>query len=171
MTERKTSILGRCPFGGRAPVAPAPDAPACPGRRSLLVGLGLAGGALGLAPTLGVAATAEAQRQAEPDQDGTLDRHEFYGPHQAGIVTPQPAAALIASFDVLAGSRDDLVTLMKRLTVRVAALMAGELPAPADRKLPPSDSGILGPKGMTDGLTVTVACGASLFDDRFGLTS
>ena len=38
---------------------------------------------------------------AEED-DSTLLRQPFYGPHQAGVVTPQPAAALMASFDVLA---------------------------------------------------------------------
>ena len=173
MTDRKT-ILGRCPFGGlgRAP-APQPEAPACPGRRSLLVGFGLAGaagagGALALVPGAAQAAAAEDARRAAP-ADGTGDRQAFYGLHQSGIVTPQPAAALVASFDVLADSREELVALMKRLTARTAALMAGEMPAPLDGKLPPPDSGLLGPAGMSDNLSITVAFGASLFDERFGL--
>ncbi len=172
--ERR-SILGRCPFGagepepGRHPAPLASDAPACPGRRSLLVGLGLAGGAFGLGPLPATASTAEEERQASPGADGTEDRQAFYGPHQPGIVTPQPAASLIASFDVLASSHHDLVRLMKALTLRVSALMAGDLPAPTDPKLPPPDSGLLGPKGFPDNLTVTVAFGAAMFDDRFGL--
>ena len=172
MTERKT-ILGRCPFGGLArPVAPAPEeAPACPGRRSLLVGFGLAGAAAGLAPGAARATSAEEERRAQPDADGTRDRQAFYGPHQAGIVTPQPASAMVASFDVLADSRQDLIDLMKRLTIRTAALMAGEVPAPADPKLPPADSGLLGPGGMSDNLSMTVAVGVSLFDGRFGLAA
>ena len=171
MTERKT-ILGRCPFGGLArPAAPAPEeAPACPGRRSLLVGFGLAGAA-GLAPGAARAANAEEERRAAPDADGTRDRQPFYGRHQAGIVTSQPAAALVAAFDVLADDRAELAELMRRLTARTAALMAGEMPAPTDAKLPPPDSGLLGPGGMSDNLSMTLAFGASLFDGRFGLAA
>ncbi len=57
MNDRTTSRLGRCPFGGAAapsavsrPRRTSAEAPACPGRRSLLIGLGLAGGAFGLSP-------------------------------------------------------------------------------------------------------------------------
>ena len=171
MTDRKT-IMGRCPFGAglAATPAPEPDAPACPGRRSLLGFMGLAGAA-GLAPTAALAAAVEDERLAQPDADGTRDRQSFYGPHQAGIVTSQPAAALVASFDVLAETRDDLAGLMKRLTLRIAALMAGEIQAPVDDRLPPPDNGLLGPKGAPDNLSMTVAFGASLFDGRFGLAA
>ncbi len=168
MTDR-TSKPGRCPFGA-ASLTPPSDAPTSPGRRSLLGWMGLAGAA-GLAPTAALAATAQDERRARPEADGTADRQPFYGPHQSGIVTPQPAAALVAAFDVVAETRGDLAALMQRLTIRTAALMAGELPAPTDSQLPPPDSGLLGPQGMSDGLSMTVAFGASLFDARFGLAA
>ncbi len=184
MTGRKISVLALCPFGGQARAAvsertlpgrvpPDREAPACPGRRSLLVGFGLAGaagagGALGLSPAPVRAAAAEEERQRQP-ADGTADRHDFFGTHQAGIVTAQPAAALVAAFDVLAENRGDLAAFLKRLTARTAALMAGDMPAAVDDRLPPPDNGVLGPRGMTDNLSMTVAFGASMFDARFGL--
>ena len=62
-----------------------------PGRRGLL--LGLAGGAL----SLGVASRSQATPAGEltPGDDGTHDFQPFFGAHQAGIVTPQPAAAAV----------------------------------------------------------------------------
>src|ERR1700734_1584177 len=73
-----------------------------PTRRGLMIGL-TAGGIA----AIGAAAPAKAAAECQPDQenDGTLDCQPFYGARQAGIVTPQPAAALIASFDVIAGDR------------------------------------------------------------------
>lgn len=38
-----------------------------------------------------------------------------------------------------------------------------------DPKLPPLDSGIMGPEIYPDNLTITVSVGTSLFDERFGL--
>ncbi|NJL53364.1 MAG: Dyp-type peroxidase, partial [Hydrococcus sp. SU_1_0] len=40
---------------------------------------------------------------------------------------------------------------------------------PRDPHYPPNDSGILGPKVVPDNLTITVAIGQSLFDQRYGL--
>jgi deferrochelatase/peroxidase EfeB len=128
-------------------------------RRGML--FGLAGGAAAFAAPPG---------SARAEEDGTGDRQPFHGPHQAGIVTPQPASALFAAFDVLADDRDDLVRLFRTLTERIAFLTQGGAAATLDPHMPPPDSGVLGPLVFPDNLTVTVAVGASLFDDaRFSL--
>ncbi|MGE0223748.1 MAG: iron uptake transporter deferrochelatase/peroxidase subunit [Acetobacteraceae bacterium] len=137
-------------------------------RRSFL-GLGLAAGA---SITSARASTLPDDRPTQVEEDdGTTDRQPFRGPHQAGVVTPQPAAAITAAFDVLAGTRDELETLFRTLTQRIAFLTTGGTVPPADPKLPPLDSGVLGPVVYPDNLTMTVAVGASLFDDRFELAA
>jgi deferrochelatase/peroxidase EfeB len=139
-----------------------------PSRRAVLRGLAGGGAALGAL----AAAPAIAQSVKQPpgrDADTALQVQPFYGAHQAGIVTPSPAAGLVASFDVLATSQPDLERLFRTLTERIAFLMGGGTPPELDPKFPPADSGVLGPVIVPDNLTVTVAVGASLFDQRFGL--
>lgn len=145
--------------------------PSCPGRRGLLFGLGL--GAAGTALGFGAqAAPAPAAAEAPAfENDGTQDIQPFYGQHQAGIITPQPAAALIVAFDVLASDKDDLVRLMKLLTERFGFLMKGGEVRQLDPKLPPADSGLMGRTVFPDNLTMTASLGASLFDERFGLAA
>ncbi|HEX4768199.1 MAG TPA: iron uptake transporter deferrochelatase/peroxidase subunit [Lichenihabitans sp.] len=150
-----------CP--AHALLAARDAAPSCPGRRGLL--LGLAGSTL----ALGAGPAASAEMPVHAGGDGTQDRQPFYGAHQSGIVNPEPAAALVVSFDVLADGRPELVRLMRLLTERFAFLTQGGEVTVVDPKLPPPDSGLLGPKVFPDNLTMTVALGASLFDDRFGL--
>jgi deferrochelatase/peroxidase EfeB len=128
---------------------------------------GLAGGAIGLG--LSSQARATPAGTLAPGDDGTQDSQPFYGLHQSGVITPQPAAALIASFDVLAEDRPGLERLFRTLTQRIAFLMQGGEAATLDPKFPPPDSGLLGPNVFPDNLTVTVGLGASLFDDRYGL--
>lgn len=133
-------------------------------RRSLLK-LGAATGAasLGLAPPARLLA-------AETDETETAHQAQpFFGTHQSGIVTPQPAAAAVVAFDVLADKPADLRRLFATLTERIAFLTVGGPVAARDPLLPPADSGLLGPVVVPDNLTVTLAIGASLFDDRFGL--
>lgn len=140
-------------------------------RRSLLRGLAGGGAALGLMAGAGPAAAQSQQQPPGRNADVARQAQSFHGLHQAGIVTPCPAAGLIATFDVLATSRPELERLFRTLTERIAFLMGGGTPQELDPKFPPVDSGVLGPVIVPDNLTVTAAVGASLFDQRFGLAA
>jgi len=135
-----------------------------PERRGLL--LGLAAGGLGLAAPAQAAAPAA---DAAPAPAAPPLIVPFHGPHQAGVTTPQPYAGLIATFDVLVESRDELKRLFADLTSLFRGLAEGGRPQALDDKYPPADSGILGPEIRPERLTATLALGASLFDERFGL--
>lgn len=148
-----------------------PFHPGEPTRRSLLVGLGLAGGGV-LAATVPSRANEPLNNPADaPTAGGLQQRNAFYGRHQAGIITPRPATGMVAAFDVLARTPAGLERLMRLLTERIAFLMLGGRPPQIDPKFPPPDSGILGPSVPPDNLTITVSVGASLFDERFGLAN
>ena len=139
-------------------------------RRRLLLGLAATGSlAGGLAPAQAAAphanvATGAAQHARPPN------RQPFYGRHQAGIVTPRPAAGLVG---VVRGDRRECRSssqrLFRTLTERAAFLTQGGTPPALDPRFPPADSGILGPVVTPDNLTMTVSVGASLFDERYGL--
>ena len=140
---------------------------ASPSRRRLLQGLGLSALALG-----GSRPVQAADKAAEPlaaPQDERWQKQPFYGRHQAGVLTPQQAAMMLVAFDVLATSKADLERLFRLLTDRIAFLTHGGKAPEVDAKLPPLDSGIMGPEIYPDNLTITVSVGASLFDERFGL--
>lgn len=136
-------------------------------RRALLKGSVLAaGGAAGLALLQGCdgnrgAATGDSTQQAQP----------FYGPHQAGVTTPTQAAAIAVAMDVVGEGKPALERMFRQLSERIAFLMKGGPVPERDPKLPPYDSGVLGPRVFPDNLTVTVGVGASLFDARFGLAA
>ncbi|MFJ5158961.1 iron uptake transporter deferrochelatase/peroxidase subunit [Pantoea sp. NPDC088449] len=144
-----------------------------PSRRRLLQGLGMLGGAAALGggcPFHTAAADSfspgtvapNARQQAQP----------FYGAHQAGIVTPQQASMMLVAFDVLASDKADLERLFRLLTERFAFLtQGGPAPVVTNPQLPPMDSGILGADIAPDNLTMTLSVGASLFDERFGLSA
>ncbi len=141
-------------------------------RRRLLLGMGAAAGGT-LAGALAPAA-AEASgtpggvhaADAPPAVTNAAERQLFHGAHQAGIVTPRPASGMVAAFDVVVRSPADLEALLRRLTERIAFLTQGGQPPALDPKLPPADSGILGPVVAPDDLTITVSLGASLFENR-----
>ena len=143
-------------------------------RRRILMGMGVAGAALAggalSCPALAASNPGNAQVAQAPSSDKTQDHHDFYGLHQNGIVTPRPAAGMLVAFDVLATNREDLERLLRTLNERIAFLVKGGPVAQVDPKLPPVDSGILGPVATPDNLTITVSVGESLFDERFGLS-
>src|ERR1700722_14425670 len=152
----------------KPPPAETPEiASMAPTRRHLIAALGTAGSiaALGVKPTPAAAA------DCTPDQesDGTLDSQPFFGKRQSGVVTPQPAAALVAAFDGLADDRAGLRKMLRILTTRISVLTRACAIPVLDPKLSPAESGLLGPQTYPDNLPVTVAVGASLFDDRFGI--
>jgi deferrochelatase/peroxidase EfeB len=98
----------------------------------------------------------------------------FFGPHQAGIVTPAQAHAYFAAFDVTTDNRVDVAKLLSDWTDAAAKLAVGDsVPGPADNDYAadpdPAETQGLGPAR----LTLTFGFGAGLFvrdgRDRFGL--
>ncbi|MFC1403940.1 MULTISPECIES: iron uptake transporter deferrochelatase/peroxidase subunit [Streptacidiphilus] len=137
-------------------------------RRSFLRGAAV-GTAVGVG-ALGVERAAAAGSDGG-DTDPAGRRIPFEGPHQAGITTPQQAAATFASFDVTAVDRAALRELFRTLTDRIRFLTAGGTPPDVSVASVPADSATLGPDVPADGLTVTVGVGSSLFDARYGLAA
>jgi deferrochelatase/peroxidase EfeB len=102
----------------------------------------------------------------------TLPAVPFHGVHQAGILqSPQPAG-MFASFNVTAGSRQELAGALKTITHWARFLTTGGNTPVDSVWAPPPDSGTLGIDVPADGLTITVGLGSSLFDqERFGLSA
>jgi deferrochelatase/peroxidase EfeB len=143
-------------------------------KRSLVVvgagGVGAIGGALGEAalnpPPTPPSPADEAQATVQRE---LLGRVPFDGPHQAGILTKAQAQATTVALDSIAANRELLAEVLQTLSTRARGLTQGETVGVQEIDDPPPDSGILGPVNAPDGLTVTIAFGASLFDDRYGL--
>jgi deferrochelatase/peroxidase EfeB len=121
-----------------------------------------------------LAAGAEVDAHAD-SSDQTAASYPFHGIHQAGILTPGPAEkqrfSTYAAFDVTAAGRSGLTDLMKTLTDRARFLTTGGVAANLGVARPPADSDVLGPVIPADGLTVTLALGSTVFDDRFGVAA
>jgi deferrochelatase/peroxidase EfeB len=119
------------------------------------------------AGSMAVADTAADTAHAAPAT--AARRVPFHGDHQSGILTRPCRATAFVAFDTTAVDRAELTDVLRTLTDRARFLTAGGTPDPAGITAPPTDSGTLGATVPADGLTVTVAVGASLFDDRYGL--
>ena len=159
--------------------APQPAAPR-PGRRSFLRGLagGIAGGVVA-GGAAGAAAgyhgrTTPADPAAVADEaalTGRLNAVPFHGTYQAGILPAPSRATAVVSFSATAQHKRELTDLFQTVTDRARFLTAGGTPPPVGIDGPPSDSGVLGPTVVPDGLTVTFGVGSTLFDDRYGLAA
>ena len=137
---------------------------------------GTATGAAGTALAGGVligGARADANAATQGTEVTEAASYPFHGEHQSGILTPGPsgkqAATCVAAFDVTAENKTALAELFQTITTRARFLAAGGTPPNLGVSQPPSDSDVLGPVVPSDGLTVTMSAGSTLFDDRFGL--
>ena len=159
---------------------PTADAPAvAPGggtprtRRRFLRGAAVAGtvGAMGVAGAAGLA-VGDALRDGDGGEDvpGRGRRVPFHGVHQRAILTQPSRSTAFVSFDVTAENRAELAEVLRTVTERARFLTAGGTPKTSGITAPPTDSGTVGPEVDPDGLMVTVGVGATLFDDRFGLS-
>jgi deferrochelatase/peroxidase EfeB len=164
--------------GGEIQVGGAgPDEPGSGGSRRAFLGGGIGAGLLGVAAA--GYAVGNAQRSGHGTTDpavaeadgGKLPPVSFHGSHQAGILPGSSPATAVVSFDVTTANRAELTDLLRMITERARFLTTGGVPESVGISAPPSDSGVLGPTVVPDGLMITLGVGASLFDDRFGLAS
>jgi deferrochelatase/peroxidase EfeB len=166
------------------PAAPEPAAAGggCPrpGRRSFLRGLagGVAGGVVAGGAAGAAAGYYSRSTPADPAASaneaavtGRLPAVPFHGTHQAGILPGSSRTTAVVSFNATAQSKAELTELFQTVTDRARFLTAGGTPPPVGIDGPPSDSGVLGPTVVPDGLTVTFGVGSTLFDDRYGLAA
>ncbi|MDN5771981.1 MAG: iron uptake transporter deferrochelatase/peroxidase subunit, partial [Microlunatus sp.] len=147
-------------------------------RRGLLgaAGAGVAGLGLGAA---GMAYADQRTAGSAADSDPVARSYSFYGPHQAGILTPAQDRLHFAAFDVITTDRAELIALLRNWTAAAArmaqGLDAGEMGATSGAyDAPPDDTGEaigLPPSG----LTITFGFGPTLFrkdgTDRFGIAA
>ncbi len=138
-------------------------------RRGFLAGtaglMAVAGSGLGASA---IAAANGPQRQAKREIE------PFWGDHQGGIVTPMQRHSYFAAFDLTAGKRAEVATLLRQWTAAAARMADANTAEPLgqDPAVPAADTGEaldLSPAR----LTVTIGFGAGLFvkdgQDRHGL--
>ncbi|MDR3534834.1 MAG: iron uptake transporter deferrochelatase/peroxidase subunit, partial [Rhodopila sp.] len=101
---------------------------------------------------------------------------DFWGAHQAGIVTRQQSHCFFASFDLTTDKRDDVINLLRTWTTAAARLTSGQTAEPLGKDLdaPASDSAEA--VGLPPArLTLTFGFGPGLFikdgKDRYGLAN
>jgi deferrochelatase/peroxidase EfeB len=137
-------------------------------------------GAAGLAAA-GVAGAVMRGSAAETAGDtlqGAASSVDFYGRHQAGIITPAQDRLHFVAFDVITKRRDELVRVLKEWSAAAARMTAGRDAGETGAvggipEAPPDDTGeAIGLPASQ--LTLTIGFGASLFRDgqgrdRFGL--
>lgn len=153
-------MSGQCPFSRRRFLA-------------AVGGFGLLAAKAGLGSGI---AQAAGSAGATGLQVGENDIEPFWGPRQAGILTPQQGHTYFATFDLIAADRIDIVEMLRAWTEASARMSRGQLAAPieADPKKPAGDSGEAA--GLAPSrLTLTFGFGPGLFvkngQDRYGLAA
>ena len=115
----------------------------------------------------------KASPASSPKQDTPVaveeNRYDCFGTHQAGITTPHQLFGNLTTFDLTITDRNRLIDYFRILTSRIEFLTQGGEIKDTDPRLPPEASGLLGKTLRSDGLTITVSVGDTLFDSRFGL--
>ena len=97
-------------------------------------------------------------------------RRGFFGATQVGIAEPAAAFGLMAAFRCVDADARALRSTLRALTAEAQRLVDG-IAAPArPGGMPPADTGVL-PDTEDPGIRITVSVGASLFDDRYGLSA
>ena len=146
-------------------------------RRSFLkraggVGLGGLAAGYGLGTATAGTARAEESPEAMAQRVNAVElstRRGFDGVHQAGILTPAADFSMLVALDSIADSGAELALALQALSSRARELTRGGQTVVSELDAPPFDSGTLGTVIAPDGLTVTIAFGASMFDGRYGL--
>jgi deferrochelatase/peroxidase EfeB len=135
---------------------------------------GTATGAAGTALAGGVLLGGGRADAAPLSDPAVAASYPFHGQNQSGVLNPGPfnkqPYTCVAAFDSTAEDSDALASLLQTITARARFLTAGGTPPYLGLSQPPSDSDVLGPSVPSDGLTVTVSVGWTLFDGRYGLT-
>jgi deferrochelatase/peroxidase EfeB len=141
-------------------------------RRGFIAG-GLAGGVgVGVGLTAGgtSARPVDATEQARDVLAHTLaTRIPFDREHQAGVLTPAQDQMTLVALDSIAPNHVQLFEALEAISTQARRLTQGSPVGITEADDPAPDSGILGGTDSPDGLTVTIAFGAALFDDRYGL--
>lgn len=145
-------------------------------KMSAVAGGGIALGASGLGAIMKMFAPAPAETKggaaSAADSSISNERLDFYGEHQAGIVTPQQTYMYLVGFKVTTDDRAKLIELLRDWTRFCDLSTSGASAVEASgRLLPPSDSGESVDLPAAK-LSVTFGFGPSFFSqggsDRFG---
>ena len=110
-------------------------------------------------------------RAQEAEARAERTRVPFYGPHQAGVLLRAPESGIVVAFNSQARDRSELVDAFRDLSTEAQQLMDGVPPEQRSGGFPPTDSGVFGDELPPAELSIIVAVGASLFDERYGLAS
>lgn len=139
-------------------------------RRDLLkaIGIGVAGISLGA----GGALAAPAVRSFIDDNASSINKVNFYGAHQSGILTKYPKHLYFVSLNCKATSKNELRELFQAWTTDSVRLMNGEMDLNSPNTLlPPTDTGETAGLDASH-LTLTFGVGPGLFEKtELGLQS